>query len=111
MDLKERFVQRLTGFAKQIDEKLSAEEKQELAEAFNDLTLEIRNYFDALPDKLQKSTNELMKRGWFICFFDDNFDDYHQKESALFGKTTAEKNELLEQYFELKISEIEELIT
>jgi hypothetical protein len=107
---KDIFFQKLFKVTKQLDESLPNEEKVELLSAISSCASEIVSYFESLPEGLQDSTELLMQRGWFVCFFDDVFDDFHQKQDNLIGKSREEQDSFLEQYFTLKLEEIEKII-
>jgi len=96
--------------AKKIDDSLTNDEKKELSAIIGGAMTEVSNYFNNLPTDLQKNTKNLMKRGWFVCFFDDEFDDYHQKENGLIGKNQKEQDQFLETYFSSKLDGIEKTI-
>ena len=110
MKPKDILFQKLFKVAKQLDESVPNKEKIELLSTISSSGTEIVSYFESLPEELQESTESLMQRGWFVCFFDDNFGDFHQKQEHLIGKSTEEQDSFLEQYFIVKLEDIEKII-
>ncbi|MGK0273608.1 MAG: hypothetical protein ACI88H_004290 [Cocleimonas sp.] len=96
---------------KEIDDRLTDDEQKEFADFIHGAITEVSNYFDHLPAELQQNTINLTKRGWFVCFFDDELDDYHKKQNGLVGKTPEEQDQFLETYFSSKLDDIEKTIT
>lgn len=109
-NFKEALFQKLQGVATELDNNLTYEEKDAFLSALQSVAIEIHSYFKSLPEDLQKTTDQLMNKGWFVVFFDDHFDSHHQLEENLTRKKDDHKDKYLMKYFNTKAEEIERML-
>jgi len=109
-NLKEALFKKIQKVVSDLDENLANEEKLQLLSVLQSAAIEINSYFESLPEELQKLTDQLMNKGWFVVFFDDHFDSFHQLKQNLVGKSNGSKDEYLMKYFDTKVDEIETVL-
>ncbi|WP_187372208.1 hypothetical protein, partial [Vibrio cholerae] len=109
-NLKEALFQKLQGAATKLDNNLTNQETNTFLDTLQSIAIKIHSYFESLPKELQKTTDQLMNKGWFVVFFDDYFDSHHQLEENLTRQKDAYKDKFLMEYFNSKAEEIERIL-
>jgi hypothetical protein len=109
-NVNEALFHKLQGVATELDNNLTNEEKSAFLGALQSAAIEIHSYFESLPKELQKITDQLMNKGWFVVFFDDHFDSHYQLEENLTGRKDTYKDTYLTEYFNTKVEEIERVL-
>ncbi len=88
-------MQKLSAFTRGLNEVMS---DPEFIECLKQLHNEMNYFVNDLPNDIAEVTIELMERGWFIYFLDDDTDHFQEKRSALINKSEESQDSYLISY-------------
>ncbi|WP_413494245.1 hypothetical protein [Shewanella baltica] len=88
-------MQKLSTFARGLNEVIK---DPEFIESLRQLHNEMNYFVNDLPDDIAEVSIELMERGWFIYFLDDETDHFREKRSALINQSEASQDNYLTSY-------------
>lgn len=88
-------MQKLSAFAHGFKEVIN---DPEFLEGLKELHDEMNYFVNNLPEDMEKVSVELMGRGWFIYFLDDDTDHFQDKRSALINQTEESQDAYLTFY-------------
>ncbi|MFQ1990209.1 hypothetical protein ACK34V_12765 [Aeromonas veronii] len=89
------FLQKLSAYSRGLNEVMN---DPKFIDGIKQLHNEMSYLVNDLPDDIAEVTVELMERGWFIYFLDDDTDHFQEKRSALINQSEESQENYLTSY-------------